>query len=142
MACRVLHDYGDWLRPESSRSAMIIVCIVDDDASVRKSLANLLRSAGYRSRVFASGEEFLALENFDDVACLLLDLKMNGLSGLDVMRALTLKGRKFPVICMSAHWDEATLAESSRYEPIECLRKPFNGDALLSAVEFALQRER
>ncbi|CAH0131403.1 FixJ family two-component response regulator [Pseudomonas frederiksbergensis] len=128
--------------PESSRSAMIIVCIVDDDASVRKSLANLLRSAGYRSRVFASGEEFLALENFDDVACLLLDLKMNGLSGLDVMRALTLKGRKFPVICMSAHWDEATLAESSRYEPIECLRKPFNGDALLSAVEFALQRER
>lgn len=128
--------------PESSCSAMIIVCIVDDDASVRKSLANLLRSAGYRSRVFASGEEFLALENFDDVACLLLDLKMNGLSGLDVMRALTLKGRKFPVICMSAHWDEATLAESSRYEPIECLRKPFNGDALLSAVEFALQRER
>ncbi|MBD9606679.1 MULTISPECIES: response regulator transcription factor [Pseudomonas] len=121
---------------------MIIVCIVDDDASVRKSLANLLRSAGYRSRLFASGEEFLALENFDDVACLLLDLKMNGLSGLDVMRALTLKGRKFPVICMSAHWDEATLAESSRYEPIECLRKPFNGDALLSAVEFALQREQ
>ncbi|MGF6281541.1 FixJ family two-component response regulator [Pseudomonas sp. BT76 TE3572] len=128
--------------PESSRSAMIIVCIVDDDSSVRKSLANLLRSAGYRSRVFASGEEFLALENFDDVACLLLDLKMNGLSGLDVMRALTLKGRKFPVICMSAHWDEATLAESSRYEPIECLRKPFSGDVLLSAVEFALQCER
>ncbi len=128
--------------PELSRSAMIIVCIVDDDASVRKSLANLLRSAGYRSRVFASGEEFLALENFDDVACLLLDLKMNGLSGLDVMRALTLKGRKFPVICMSAHWDEATLAESSRYEPIECLRKPFSGDVLLSAVEFALQCER
>ena len=128
--------------PESSRSAMIIVCIVDDDSSVRKSLANLLRSAGYRSRVFASGEEFLALENFDDVACLLLDLKMNGLSGLDVMRALTLKGRKIPVICMSAHWDEATLAESSRYEPIECLRKPFSGDVLLSAVEFALQCER
>ncbi len=128
--------------PESSRSTMIIVCIVDDDSSVRKSLANLLRSAGYRSRVFASGEEFLALENFDDVACLLLDLKMNGLSGLDVMRALTLKGRKFPVICMSAHWDEASLAESSRYEPIECLRKPFSGDVLLSAVEFALQCER
>lgn len=127
---------------ESSRSAMIIVCIVDDDASVRKSLANLLRSAGYRSRVFVSGEEFLALENFDDVACLLLDLKMNGLSGLDVMRALTLKDRKFPVICMSAHWDEATLAESSRYEPIECLRKPFSGDALLIAVEFALQCKR
>jgi FixJ family two-component response regulator len=127
--------------PGSSGSVMIIVCIVDDDASVRKSLANLLRSAGYRARVFASGEEFLALENFNDIACLLLDLKMNGLSGIDVMRALTLKDRKFPVICMSAHWDEATLAESGRYKPIECLRKPFSGDALLSAIEFALQRE-
>lgn len=128
--------------PGSSGSVMIIVCIVDDDASVRKSLANLLRSAGYRARVFASGEEFLALENFNDIACLLLDLKMNGLSGIDVMHALTLKDRKLPVICMSAHWDEATLAESNRYEPIECLRKPFSSDALLSAVELALQCER
>ena len=95
----------------SSASAITVVCIVDDDASVRKSLANLLRSAGYRSRVFVSGEEFLALEHFDDIGCLLLDLKMNGLSGIDVLRALSLKDRKFPVICMSAHWDEATLAE-------------------------------
>lgn len=63
-------------------------------------------------------------------------------SGIDVMHALTLKDRKLPVICMSAHWDEATLAESNRYEPIECLRKPFSGDALLSAVELALQCER
>jgi FixJ family two-component response regulator len=128
--------------PRPSASAMTIVCIVDDDASVRKSLANLLRSAGYRSRVFASGEEFLALENFDDVACLLLDLKMHGLSGIDVLRALTTRDRTFPVICMSAHWDEATLAESGRYDAIECLRKPFSGDALLSAVEFALHPER
>ncbi|WP_095055265.1 response regulator transcription factor [Pseudomonas sp. Irchel s3b2] len=118
---------------------MIIVCIVDDDASVRKSLANLLRSAGYRCRIFASGEEFLALDNFDDVACLLLDLKMKGLSGIEVMQALALLDRKFPVICMSAYWDEATLTESSRYGANECLRKPFSGDALLAAVEIALQ---
>ncbi|MGF6330873.1 FixJ family two-component response regulator [Pseudomonas sp. BS3782 TE3695] len=125
--------------PALSGNAMIIVCIVDDDASVRKSLANLLRSAGYRSRVFASGEEFLALENFDDVACLLLDLKMKGLSGIDVMQALAHLDIKFPVICMSAYWDEATLIESSRYGASECLRKPFTGDALLTAVEIALQ---
>ncbi|WP_237881991.1 response regulator transcription factor [Pseudomonas sp. PGPR40] len=118
---------------------MIIVCIVDDDASVRKSLANLLRSAGYRCRIFASGEEFLALDNFDDVACLLLDLKMKGLSGIEVMQALALLDRKFPVICMSAYWDEATLTESNRYGANECLRKPFSGDALLAAVEIALQ---
>ncbi len=132
--------HHDCAAPGTSASAMIIVCIVDDDASVRKSLANLLRSAGYHSRVFISGEEFLALENFDDIACLLLDLKMNGLSGIEVMHALTLKDRRFPVICMSAHWDDATLAQTSRYEPIECLRKPFSGEALLSAVESALRR--
>lgn len=132
--------HNDCAAPGSSASAMIIVCIVDDDASVRKSLANLLRSAGYHSRVFISGEEFLALEKFDDIACLLLDLKMNGLSGIEVMHALTLKDRRFPVICMSAHWDDATLAQTSRYEPIECLRKPFSGEALLSAVESALRR--
>ncbi|MGF6400379.1 FixJ family two-component response regulator [Pseudomonas frederiksbergensis] len=125
--------------PGVSGNAMIIVCIVDDDTSVRKSLANLLRSAGYRSRVFASGEEFLALENFNDVACLLLDVKMKGLSGIEVMQALALLDRKFPVICMSAYWDEATLTESSHYGASECLRKPFSGDALLTAVEMALQ---
>ncbi|RON14962.1 response regulator transcription factor [Pseudomonas frederiksbergensis] len=124
--------------PESSANPKTIVCIVDDDVSVRKSLANLLRSAGYQSRVFVSGEEFLSLDSFDDVACLLLDLRMNGLSGIEVMQALALMHRKFPVICMSAHWDEATLAESSRYDAIECLRKPFSSDALLSAVELAL----
>jgi len=128
--------------PRSPSGATIIVCIVDDDASVRKSLSNLLRSAGYRSQVFASGEEFMARENYDDVACLLLDMKMDGLSGIEVMRALTLKGRKFPVICMSAYWDEATLAESRRYEPIECLRKPFSADVLLNAVESALKHKR
>ena len=125
--------------PGSSGNVMIIVCIVDDDASVRKSLANLLRSAGYRCRVFASGEEFLTLDNFDDVACLLLDLKMKGLSGIEVMQALARLDRKFPVICMSAYWDEATLTESSRYGANECLRKPFSGDALLTAIEIALQ---
>jgi len=110
----------DHASPRASINAMIIVCIVDDDASVRKSLSNLLRSAGYRSRVFTSGKQFLAIENFDDIACLLLDLKMHGRSEVEVMHALTLKDRKSPVIWMSAHWDEATLAEISRYEHSEC----------------------
>jgi DNA-binding NtrC family response regulator len=54
------------------------------------------------------------------------------------MQALALKDRKFPVICMSAYWDEATLAETSCYDATECLRKPFSSDALLSAIELAL----
>ena len=117
----------------------IIVCIVDDDTSVRKSLANLLKSAGYRAQVFASGKEFLAVASLVDIACLLLDVKMNGLSGIDVLRALAHLDRKFPVICMSAYWDEAVIAESHRHGATEFLSKPFTGDALLSAVELALQ---
>ncbi|WP_329514507.1 response regulator transcription factor [Pseudomonas moraviensis] len=116
-----------------------IVCIVDDDASVRKSLSNLLRSVGYRAQVYASGEAFLAEADFAETACLLLDLRMPGLSGIDVMRALP---RQIPVICMSAHWDEAALAETGHYQAFECLCKPFEEEVLLAALDKALQRQR
>jgi FixJ family two-component response regulator len=119
----------------------VIVCIVDDDASVRKSLANLLRSAGYHARLYSGGEDFLAQEHFEDIACLLLDLKMHGFSGIEVMQALASRDRKFPVICMSAHWDDAALAETRRYNAFACLGKPFSGDVLLRAVESALEND-
>lgn len=115
-----------------------IVCIVDDDASVRKSLSNLLRSVGYRAQVYASGEAFLAEADFAEIDCLLLDLRMPGLSGIDVMRQLP---RQFPVICMSAHWDEAALAESGHYQAFECLCKPFEEEVLLAALDKALHRQ-
>lgn len=115
-----------------------IVCIVDDDASVRKSLSNLLRSVGYHAQVYASGEAFLAEADFPEIACLLLDLRMPGLSGIDVMRQLP---RQFPVICMSAHWDEAALAESGHYQAFECLCKPFEEEVLLAALDKALHRQ-
>lgn len=118
-----------------------VVCIVDDDASVRKSLCNLLRSVGYRAQVYGSGEAFLAEQRFDEIACLLLDLRMPGLSGIDVMRELQRRARRFPVICMSAHWDEATLAESGHYRAVHCLSKPFEEEALLQALESVVHRQ-
>ncbi|TVT86181.1 response regulator [Pseudomonas sp. H3(2019)] len=118
-----------------------IVCIVDDDASVRKSLSNLLRSAGYHAQLFASGDAFLADDNLEDIACLLLDLHMPGLSGIDVMRELSRRARQFPVICMSAHWDEATLAQSFHYQAVHCLYKPFDEEALLKAIESVIHSE-
>nr|WP_189673656.1 response regulator [Pseudomonas khorasanensis] len=124
---------------DSTRST--IVCIVDDDASVRKSLSNLLRSVGYRAQVYASGDAFLTEGDLDDIACLLLDLRMPGLSGIDVMRQLLARPRQFPVICMSAHWDEATLAESGHYQAFACLCKPFEEEVLLAALDKALHRQ-
>ncbi|WP_346727515.1 response regulator [Pseudomonas sp. SWRI81] len=128
-------------RPTAADSARpTIVCIVDDDASVRKSLSNLLRSVGYRAQVYASGEAFLAEADLADIACLLLDLRMPGLSGIEVMRALLGRPRQFPVICMSAHWDEAALAETGHYRAFECLCKPFDEELLLAALDRALHR--
>jgi len=114
------------------------VCIVDDDASVRKSLANLLRSAGFGTVQFASGEELLASEHAPMAGCVLLDLKMPGLTGLEVQRELAQRGWRLPVICMSAHWDDLAVQMSLRLGARACLGKPFSEEALLKVVEEAL----
>lgn len=115
------------------------VCIVDDDASVRKSLANLLRSAGFGTFLFASGGEFLASAVAREAGCALLDLKMPGLGGLEIQRELALLGWGLPVICMSAHWNDDGLVQSMREGAVACLRKPFSEDALLEAIGLALR---
>lgn len=119
---------------------MMTVCVVDDDLSVRKSLVNLLKSAGYRALGFASGEELLMCAELGEAACVLLDLRMKGLHGLEVQVALNAKGARLAVICMSAHWDDASLAEAKDNGACECLHKPFTDEVLLSAIENALSR--
>ncbi|MGB8971723.1 MAG: response regulator [Pseudomonas capeferrum] len=114
------------------------VCIVDDDASVRKSLANLLRATGFGALLFGSGEEFLASTLARDAGCALLDLRMPGLTGLEVLRELAHLGWRLPVICMSAHWDDTTLEASLRHGAVAYLAKPFSEEALLAAVQAAL----
>ncbi|MGE7990766.1 response regulator [Pseudomonas sp. NPDC089554] len=110
------------------------MCIVDDDASVRKSLSNLLRSAGYEAYPFADGEAFLASELACEADCALLDLKMPGRNGVEVQRELARLGYRLPVICMSAHWDPAAEGESLGLGAVACLGKPFNEEALLRFV--------
>ncbi|WP_313200937.1 response regulator [Pseudomonas sp.] len=117
------------------------VCIVDDDASVRKSLGNLLRSAGFECLAFATGEVFLASSLAHEAGCLLLDLKMPGINGLDVQRELVRRGSLLPVICMSAHWDERALQAALHNGARGCLGKPFSEEVLLKAVEEALAGE-
>ena len=125
-------------RPDTSDS--VVVCIVDDDASVRKSLSNLLRSAGFDSLSFSSGEEFLNSPHAQAAGCVLLDLKMKGLSGADVQRELIRTDSRLPVICMSAHWDDVALSETVRQGAVACLSKPFTEEALLEAVGRAVGR--
>jgi len=129
------------MKPEVERDRAW-VCIVDDDASVRKSLANLLRATGFGALLFGSGEEFLASTLAREAGCALLDLKMPGLSGLDVLRELARMGWRLPVVCMSAHWDDLALKAAQRHGAVACLGKPFSEEALLAAVEAALAGAR
>jgi len=125
--------------PDTSDS--IVVCIVDDDSSVRRSLSNLLRSAGFDTLSFASGEDFLASEQALGAGCALLDLKMQGLSGADVQKELIYLDNPLPVICMSAHWNDKALSDSMRKGAVACLSKPFTEQALLDAVDEATKGE-
>lgn len=113
---------------------MIQICIVDDDASVRKSLANLLKSAGFSTSSFASGEAFLASSAPDEAACVLLDLRMQGMQGLEVQRRLQEAGKRIGLICMSAHNDEESIDAALRGGAACFLRKPFSEDVLLEAI--------
>lgn len=119
---------------------MTTICVVDDDLSVRKSLVNLLKSAGYRALSFDSGEALLASPELTGLACVVLDLRMKGLHGLEVLRALGLAGNRAAVICMSAHWDDPAMAEAIGHGASACLHKPFSDETLLNAIDDALQR--
>ncbi|MEN8513904.1 MULTISPECIES: response regulator [Burkholderia] len=114
---------------------MAIVCIIDDDASVRKSLASLLKSAGHTALPFASGEEFLAAGPLDGAACVLVDLKMKGMSGLDVQRLLVQRKAMLPVILMSAHGDDESVRRALAQGAVAFLRKPFPSDDMLNLID-------
>lgn len=114
---------------------MALVCIIDDDASVRKSLASLLKSAGHTALPFASGEEFLATGPLHGAACVLLDLKMKGMGGLDVQRLLVQRHAALPVIFMSAHGDDESVRRALAQGAVAFLRKPFPSDDVLDLID-------
>ncbi|KAF1036578.1 MAG: Transcriptional regulatory protein TdiR [Burkholderia lata] len=116
---------------------MAFVCIIDDDASVRKSLESLLKAAGHTALSFASGEDFLLSDQRLRAACILLDFKMKGMNGLEVQRALNEKGARIPVIIMSAQRDEDVVKRALDQGALDFLRKPFSDDDLLNLVDQA-----
>ena len=120
---------------------MISVGVVDDDQSVRKSLTNLLKAAGYCPTSFASGEDFLACADIDTLDCVLIDLRMNGLQGIQVQRLLAQRKERPAVICMSAFWDDTSWNEAMAQGAYRCLRKPFTAEDLLSSIREAISLE-
>lgn len=125
----------------TSPSLAPAIGIIDDDSSVRRSLANLLNSAGYRACAYASGEEFLQSLNESVPDCVLIDSRMKGMQGIDVQRCLKMTADAPAMICMSAFWNEAAMAEALSLGAHQCLAKPFSEDLLLSTIEQALLRK-
>jgi FixJ family two-component response regulator len=125
-----------------------LVGIVDDDPSVRKGLARLVKSAGYRVEVFASAREFLARPQQEDPCCLLLDVRMPGLTGLELQEALATAGRRMSIVFVSGHGDVVGSVKAMKGGAIDFLTKPVDARDLLGAIEravakaFTAQREQ
>ena len=115
-----------------------VVSIVDDDASLRRSLRNLLTSVGFRVEAFESAEAFLESVHREITGCVVLDLRMAGMSGLDLLRHLTATGSRIPVIILTAHGDDKTRQQSLEAGAVAFLQKPVQSALLLDAVRAAL----
>src|SRR5712675_287750 len=118
------------------------VLVVDDDPALRESIARLLRSLGLDARLFASISEFLGFDPPDGPACLVLDVRLPGKSGLDLQRELAAANRELPIIFITGHGDIPMSVQAMKGGAIEFLTKPFRDQDLLDAIEAGLARDR
>jgi RNA polymerase sigma factor (sigma-70 family) len=119
-----------------------IVFIVDDDASVRDALKRLIRSVGLQVELFSSAQEFLHRPRPDVPSCLILDVRLPGMSGLDLQRQMAQTSLQIPVIFITAHGDIPMSVRAMKAGAVEFLTKPFRDQDLLDAIQIALQRDR
>jgi FixJ family two-component response regulator len=119
-----------------------LVYVVDDDAPLRDSLADLLRSIGLRVETFASAQEFLQSKRPDVPSCLVLDVRLKGLSGLDLQKRLIAGDIEIPIIFITGHGDIPMAVQAMKAGAVEFLRKPFREQDLLDAIQQALERDR
>jgi FixJ family two-component response regulator len=118
------------------------VFVIDDDASVRDAIHGMLKSVGLRSETFASAQEFLRSKHPDGPSCLVLDVRLPGVSGLDFQRELADAGTSIPVIFITGHGDIPMTVRAMKSGAIEFLTKPFRDQDLLDAIHQALDRDR
>jgi FixJ family two-component response regulator len=119
-----------------------LVCVVDDDQSVRRGLRRLFKSAGYDAEMFASAEEYLGRKAFEGPICLVLDVRMPGLNGLDLQHALESRGACEQIVFITGHADVPTCKKAMKNGAVDFLTKPFDGTELIEAVERSLVRAK
>ncbi|RMH30334.1 MAG: DNA-binding response regulator, partial [Planctomycetota bacterium] len=117
------------------------VYVIDDDASIRESVTFLLESAGLRVRAFESCEAFLGVEPEAGPGCILLDLRLPAMSGLELQRALVERGERLPIIFITGHGDTASAVRAMKAGAIDFLEKPYAPETLLDAVERAVRMD-
>ena len=123
----------------SSKNSSQLIAIVDDDRSVQSALKDLLESAGLSARCFGSAEEFLESDERNQAACLVTDIRMPGMSGLDLQAKLKAEGSRVPIIFITAHNDAKLKMQAMDAGAVEFLSKPFDDEVLLEKTRFALR---
>ena len=116
-----------------------LVAILDDDELMRSALQGLLKTVGLPAQAFASAEEFLKSGQHHQIACLIVDIRMPGMSGLELQAKLNAERCKIPIIFITAHGDEKMRLQALRAGAVEFMAKPFNDEALLESVRAALE---
>jgi RNA polymerase sigma factor (sigma-70 family) len=125
-----------------SAPATSTVFIIDDDAGMRAAIQGLLKTEGLRSEAFATPQEFLGSNHLDGPGCLVLDVRLRGMSGLDFQTKLTQMGLQIPIVFITAHGDIPMTVKALKSGAVQFLTKPFRDQELLDAVHEALDRDR
>jgi FixJ family two-component response regulator len=117
-----------------------MISIVDDDESVRTATGGLMRSLGFTAHTFASAEEYLGSEHFEETSCLIADVKMPGINGIELQSLVYSQGRRTPIIFITAFPEERIRAQAMQAGAIGFLSKPFDVETLIKYLDLALQR--
>ena len=126
-------------RKRRSATERPLLSVVDDDESVRESLPDLLREFGFESRAFSSAREFLLSDYLDATRCLILDVAMPGMTGLDLQQELKSRGQEIPIIFITGQKDESIRGQALKQGAVKFLYKPFSDTAVLDAINEALR---
>jgi FixJ family two-component response regulator len=126
----------------ASTQSDAIIAVVDDDASAREGLQSLIRSAGWRVETFLSAQEFLGRRGAEAPSCLILDLQLPGLSGLDLQKQMAEIGLEIPIVFLTGHGDIPASVQAMKAGAVEFLTKPLDEQKLVDAIHEAIERDR